>query len=326
MDINLSFATVASRLQMAPKELRAALRAEVQSQFVAIADDTKLKSSLIDTLRHEFQSNRELAAVIEAGAAAVRQNVLGYFRQEGLFDLDHVALVDVGWKGTLQDAIYRIMSSESGCPRLTEYYFGTSAYSQDTSPLNRKIPFFLFPSGKPGYGPLVELLLLADHGMTLSYECDGQSHYRAVTKEAGAHLADWGLSDYFDGIRDFSRLFAQSLSDYGTLFELHYDGAVPFLLDRFGSAEQSAAETLGDLPYCGNQEESYLRGMAPPFSAMDALKFICLPTQGRRDMTQWLEATYARSGWSARLILHCDPRLVLSAGGKALLAPRNGGH
>ncbi len=207
---------------------------------------------------------------------------------------------------------------------MTEYYFGTSCYSQNTSPLNRKIPFFLFPSGKPGYGPLVELLLLADHGMTLRYECDAGDRYRAVTKEEGAHLFDWGLSDYFDGIRDFSRMFAQSLNDYGTLFELHYDATVPFLLDRFGSAEQSAAETLGDLPYCGNQEESNLRRMAPPFSGMDALKYIFLPTQSRRDMTQWPEATDARSCWCARLILHCDLRVVLSAGGKALLAPRNG--
>ena len=302
MDNRLTVATVAGRVAMEPRALReSAGVAELPSDDSAVLDAAAVKS-----LRAAFLDQARLREAVESKAAAARGSVLAYFGQEGLLDGTPSALVDVGWKGTLQDAIYRIVQMAPEPYGLTEYYLGCTAYSGDTGPQNRKVPFFLHPSRRPGLGPMVELLLLADHGMTLGFEADARGRLQPLTKPEGAHPATWGLKDYFEGVCAFSRHFARGLREWGDLFETHYEALVPFLMERVASPDSLTAETLGALPYSGNQEESNLREMAPPFSAVQALRYVLSGKETRGAMTQWPAATRVRSAAVARAILVAD--------------------
>ncbi|MEM8867180.1 MAG: hypothetical protein AAGC73_02825, partial [Verrucomicrobiota bacterium] len=248
--------------------------------------------------------------------------VNAYYRQAGVFEMDKIALVDVGWLGTLQDAIHRVMSDEPDCPEITEYYFGCSKYSEDTVPSNQKKAFFLFPSKQPGYGPLFELILMADHGMTLGYQTDKDGNSHPILKEEGLHHLDWGLLDYFKGATHFTQVFANSLLRFGEYVEPCYDEVVPELIQLLKRGEINAAMTFGRLLYSGNQEEAHLREIAPAFSPAEALRFICSRKNKRRRMSQWSPASYTRSPKLSQWILLFDPLNFLSAFAQAFRASR----
>lgn len=306
MDNRLTVATIAGRLAMDPSALREA----AEAAGLPDRDAAVLSTESVERLRAAFLEKGALRSEVESNAAAARENVLAYFEQEGVFEGTPFAFVDVGWKGTLQDAIYRIVQTAPKPCALTEYYFGCTAYSGDTGPRNRKVPFFVHPSGRPGLGPMMELLLLADHGMTLGFAADEAGSFKPVTKSEGAHLESWGLEDYFEGARTFSRHVARGLTEWGALFETHYEAVVPFIMERIASPDALTADALGALPYSGNQEESNLREMAPPFSSSQALRYVLSGKEARGAMTQWYAASRRRSGALARAILAADPRTL----------------
>ncbi|MEM7790760.1 MAG: hypothetical protein AAF546_05105 [Verrucomicrobiota bacterium] len=313
MDTEFTLQTLASRLQTDVKGMVALFSPKVRTFAEQAGSQSVLGEEEVNLLKDEFLTNQALAQDVEKRAAEYRASVSAYYRQEGIFEKPEIALVDIGWLGSLQDALYRILRDQPDCPRVTEYYFGCSQYSEDTMPSNRKIPFFLFPSKRTGFGPLMELILLADHGMTLGYKRSSDGGMLPICNDAGAHLADWGLQDYFAGACDFTHVYAESLQKFGDLIEPAYDAVVPELIHLLRSAEPVAAITFGDILYSGNQEEDNLRAIAPPFTAVEALRYIFGSKASRQEQTQWGEASIKRSSRFVRFILFFDLRPILTA-------------
>ncbi len=66
----------------------------------------------------------ELRQSVSAAAAEQREALEAYLRQEGFFDGRRIALVDVGWRGSTQDALLAAFGGESGLASLRGYYLG----------------------------------------------------------------------------------------------------------------------------------------------------------------------------------------------------------
>lgn len=309
MDNALNVHTIARRIRMSCEDLRKNLKKDLLDAL-PVDDQSLLNNDQANALKAFFMEDLEIRQSIHAQSKSSRDKVIQYFEQEGLFEQNQVGFVDVGWKGTLQDAIHRITYTHKRELVINEYYFGVSEYSPMSSPKNKKTPFFLFPTSQPGYGPLFELLLLADHGMTLDFSQDDTGEWRADTKPADMQFKEWGLDDYFDGIRDFSAAFSESLAEFGSAIELHYHAIVPALIDLLAAPSKEMSACLGELPYSGNQEESNLRKMAPPFNISDSLLYWIRSEDERRAMTHWREATMQRSSLIPRILLRFDPRII----------------
>jgi hypothetical protein len=102
------------------------------------------------------------------------KNTVEYLRQEGLFESD-VVIVDVGWAGTMQHSLARLLKREGYKGKIEGYYFGMyhaakseeagiyhTFYFDFSNHINRKAQFD---------NKLFEIMLTAPHGMTLFYEC-----------------------------------------------------------------------------------------------------------------------------------------------------------
>lgn len=99
--------------------------------------------------------------------------VMGYLRQEGLFDGATVAIVDSGWTGSMQRSLRQLLQSGGYAGRIVGFYFGM--YAPPKSPEDGAY-FTWFFSGRdhllrkiPFNNNLFECLLSAPHGMTAGY-------------------------------------------------------------------------------------------------------------------------------------------------------------
>ena len=165
----------------------------------------------------------------------------------------------------------------------------------------------MFPSTRAGIGPVFELLLQCEHGTTLRYERSDGGKFIAVLKEAAQTQNDWSVASYAKGIRAFARIFSESLRDHPGV-ERCYPGVAPILIEKLQDADPEITHVLGDLLYCGDQEESHLRPCAPPFGSLQALRYLVSSSSTRGEMTQWFEGSYARSSLGGKLVLRLDPR------------------
>ncbi|MNJ12099.1 hypothetical protein D3C77_62810 [compost metagenome] len=102
---------------------------------------------------------------------------------------ENLVVVDVGWKGTIQDNLYALLSNGPASPvkSVTGYYIGLVAPGAASS-LNRKhgLLFSSIAGRTPRFHvfnenrALFEILLAADHGSAASYQIDADGSPHAV--------------------------------------------------------------------------------------------------------------------------------------------------
>lgn len=308
MDNLITFNIVAKRLQFDAATLISYVNVELRQAILDNGLDNRLTDPLIQRLQEELLGNASLKAKIEEEASAYRKVAICYFKQEALLQDSRIGFVDIGWRGTLQDAIFKIIRSEKPTFKLTSYYLAVTYFSANTSFENRKVPAYMYPSTRAGKGPILELLLQCEHGTTLRYAKDSNGQARPVLKSPSKYLERWGLDDYERGIRTFSRNLSQSLAANPSI-ETTYAAITPILIEMLEDATPEVAATLGDLYYSGDIEESNTRMFAPPFTVIRALKYIVSSTRQRSAYTQWFDGSYARSGLLPRILIQLDPRI-----------------
>lgn len=129
----------------------------------------------------------------EAERLARREAFITYLTELSAENLPTtLVIVDVGWKGTIQDNLYSLLCLNSDTPvrKVTGYYAGLVA-DGSSGPNNDKYGL-LFSSVKtpsPGYyvlnenRALFEIMLAADHGSIVSYETTANGHACAIQGE-----------------------------------------------------------------------------------------------------------------------------------------------
>ena len=119
------------------------------------------------TFKDHYEANRRLQ----------KEAFTGYLKSfEVPIEEEGIALVDVGWGGTMQECIYNFFNKKIP---VTGYYIGLKAiYNIEPDTKRFGLNFSLYPSHGPSYdilkanGQLYEQLLGAPHGSTLGYAFD----------------------------------------------------------------------------------------------------------------------------------------------------------
>lgn len=100
-------------------------------------------------------------------------NTIHYFKQEGLMDIDTVAIVDSGWTGSMQRSIRQLLNKSGVKPKIVGYYFGLYDTPNDEKDGIYKAWCFSKNSElkfKSSFcNNLFECMLSAPHGMTIDY-------------------------------------------------------------------------------------------------------------------------------------------------------------
>lgn len=127
-----------------------------------------------------------------------REACVGYLRQEGLFDVVPWAMVDVGWRGTMQYFLRRILQAHGG-PQPIGLYCGIcrSGMDADTGPREAYVAdertgcgftHHLYRLARP-----FEVFCSADHGTVRGYEPSGDG-FRPVLEGLSSGASRWDHS------------------------------------------------------------------------------------------------------------------------------------
>jgi len=203
-----------------------------------------------DLTRQERQTLRAivregtLRRVIERSTASKRELLRQYLKQEGLFDAGDWALVDVGWRGTLQKAL-GVMLQEANAATARGFYIGiiTDAFLGVTAPSLEascgRRDAYLFdertPRRVPTSGPtaahMIELFCTGTEGPVVGYERRGEQVTPVLAACANRPALDAGLPL----MRETILRFAEELSRSREL-----------LVDRKGDVRAACAAILDD--------------------------------------------------------------------------------
>ncbi len=176
-------------------------------------------------------ADSDFQEIVVRHALPARLLLRRYLEGQGFFGRQRVALVDIGWNGTIQNALEEAFGEDTDFPKITGLYlsfngslgyvFGTDEvkgilYDCRTSPVHHNV-FALFEE-------LFENAARALHGSTVGYrETDGRVNPVLRDDDAPERRAERGFDVYTTtlrrGVLDFATEFVKALRLAGYCFE-----------------------------------------------------------------------------------------------------------
>lgn len=172
----------------------------------SLADKSKIRDILAS-----LREDGKFRAIVDSSSKLMRENLGAYLNSEGFYSWEEVALVDVGWHGTIQECLEKYLSYGGSSPGVHGYYLGVDynsscIYSNKTGLLyDFRLPtvdgvcltFFRLA---------FEFSLRAGHGTTTGYEYEAGGTCRPVFRrdpnetDSYRHirLIQQGVADFAD--------------------------------------------------------------------------------------------------------------------------------
>ncbi|MCA9408162.1 MAG: HAD hydrolase-like protein [Candidatus Omnitrophica bacterium] len=310
----LSIRNVASRLSLSEEAL---LKEINQLCRRSIHADTILSEVEIQALKKVLKETLFVDQIL-ANAKKERELITGYLEQEGVFDNLPLGVVDLGWKGTIQDAIVTIvkLKNPNHSGQIQGFYFGIAEEAKYNSNIHLKNGFYFSPTGETKNCPvrwtgmrILEIFTSGDHGLTISYFKNKLGFWCPLLKEqVNRDALDWGLKELRMGIHNFVTYLPteikQDLKERN--FNWHQEMITKLFNQLMGFPTKSEAKAIGDYPFKSDQAEVYSVKFAPAFNLINAFKYGLIDEKYK--LTSWFKGTYLRSNKMERLIA----RMILS--------------
>lgn len=263
----LSSRIVLKRINFTPEEFAD----DIHEAGLLRGYDVHLTPSEIDQLKSVLFKNE--AKIIER-AEEFRHRLIGYLKQEGLSSEKSIGVVDIGWSGSLQYALSKVLHSSGSPSEIHGYYFGVkrrNLFSQNDTASGwftdyeapRKLDKEVY------IVPMTELFTAATHGGVDGYgHTDGVFHpiLRSEVNEPGAK---WGVHAQQAAMELLGQTLVESINSEGDLVNLSSDfldcaeeNYRKFLLDpSFDEAEAYCCYEDAE-----DQTEAYYSKLGEPFS------------------------------------------------------------
>ena len=268
---------VFARLEINPEKQRRLLESR---GFSANSWHQPLSSTQVERLADVLR-DPILSAKIKSDSEMKRDDLLLYLRREGIFEQAAIGVVDLGWRGSLKEALTQVckMAPEPIKPRIDGFYFALLGDGHRTGEgylgyLNSLRPDLL--GGFLFYMQLFEAFAAADHGQTRAY----QQGLPILSQQENRSVVEWGLPLLQAGILAFCQAYGSiEAEDYppseyleATLsaFELFYE-----------KPTHAEIEAWGTFPFSDQQVEGDLGTLLPAWNRSETIKAI-LTKEGRK--------------------------------------------
>ena len=170
---------------------------DIKSFFINVGLDVTKYSELLRKYNYQETTNiknienidkffEEIKPDIIENAKKEEENLLGYLKQEDLTGV--LAVADVGWEGTMQNALSSLSAKFGLDADITGFYMGQSQAAKKYADAGIKTEAYLFDYTTNGYDEvrpflnLFESLFLAQHGTTLKYEYNDNKYSPILDK------------------------------------------------------------------------------------------------------------------------------------------------
>ncbi|MBS7695782.1 MULTISPECIES: hypothetical protein [unclassified Chelatococcus] len=260
--------------------------------------DTPLlwKAGHITTLHSLLQRH---ASEVHAILKPAYDSILGYLEQEGLFADGKVAMIDMGWNGTMQRSLRKVGRSVRTDFEIAGFYYGLwptalanrfaagymeAAFANEFQSFNEQ-------SAVHGAVELLEELHSAPHGTVRGYEREGNGWKPALADSPGEKQQYQSVTRHFqDGVVEgIAELFNNGSYRGLTIDDLTVENAKAALAAVILSPSSAELDMLATLGHCSTFDHAAFNPVFPN----------SLPASPEERM-----AAFQRTGWRLGMLRH----------------------
>ncbi|MFC2157903.1 HAD family hydrolase [Acidobacteriota bacterium] len=265
--------------------------------------DFNLEDKYISELKKKFLEGCQLSKQILFKSKRKTELLSQYMKQEGFFDDVDYAVVDLGWKGSIQDALMRVLHNKRGNKKsFIGYYFACNFEAQKLGYFNINYEGFSYLPWN--ISRIVEIFASGDHGITLSYKRHGNGQVIPVLKEPeNSDAIEWGVKEFQESIVSFAENLPDFIYKTFSLSDSHsfVDNILGLLKLVTFNPDKRTALSLSKYYFKSGQAETYKRHFGPSLSIGQAI--MCWKHRHNDRMTSYLWGSFYRSPFLSKLII-----------------------
>lgn len=245
---------------------RAGISEEVQKKLFDKLHIQNVNSPLTDKQLKQLKEKLKKNPLFEKEALIYAKekyrNIYEYFVQEGFFEEKEYAIVDVGWMGSMQRHIKKILTHAGNYRNMHGYYFAMFErgkkedgqyhcfYFSKEFNNSRRVLF---------NNNLFECMCSANHGMTIGYNKNNEGITVPIFKN---YQDKWNVDLQLDTIEQFAKEFV-SINEWSNIGVDELPRLSKKLLMSFMIFPSlSEATAYGNIPFCDDFTENYLSNLA----------------------------------------------------------------
>lgn len=148
---------------------------DLENNNIKIDIDKILTISEHQTIQNILVNSSVYINILKSNASINYNLTVSYLKQEGLYDNNLIYIVDIGWAGSIQKYLEKIINIESPNAKIFAFYFGT-LYSKYLKNNEHKYKAWYFDNKKHHIARamfsvnIMESICTAPHGTTKAYE------------------------------------------------------------------------------------------------------------------------------------------------------------
>lgn len=243
------------------------------------------RSALIDSLLNTLG-----AAAAAEHFQTLRTDMLAYLAQHELSAArQDWAIVDLGWRGRMQESLARCLAGDSLAGTQSRGYY-LALLDRPHWPAGTHQAHCLWPGDAegicrdlPGPATLIELLCQADHGSTTGYRRDKTGQVLACySPDLDAELAAWGWATYRQSVLNFTdTLIATAANELASASATELSRcAFLFCRELFRYPPPAIARGFASMPFSDSADHEGSQAVAAPAGLIDSLLWVL--TLGKR--------------------------------------------
>ena len=201
--------------------------------------DRPIPDAHADAPFQRFLTSREVRAAFTVHRDAARAVLAHYLSYRGLMGLKRTALVDVGWKGSMQDNLVRAFEGEPRFPEVHGFYLAYTPHGPPLPPRSFKYGYLADLRRRDfeeadllRNTPIFEMVTTANHGSTVGYAPHPHAPHLPLPVLVHHDEEKRNVSRFFRqaqrGLFDYTRDFAR----VAPLLRFSADELKPGILDK----------------------------------------------------------------------------------------------
>lgn len=240
-----------------------------------------LGRSEFDSFCAKVRDSAVFREILSQKSEAAYPDTIGYIRQEGMQDYDTVGIVDLGWTGSLQMTLRRLLDSEHIQTRIIGFYMGM--LDKPPSKASSVYRTWLFDENdllvKSWFSHnLMECICSAPHGMTMGYQSYQGKIIPILAKAENP-------SEKSERIRSLIDRMIRPFDEKLTYQSRHKTIALRLLRKLMLSPTEAEAMALSCYRFCDDVGEQYHRSIVQSGKPSDFRKELLVIKPFYRDST-----------------------------------------
>lgn len=262
----------------------------------------ELSYQKVNLLKNKIFANAIYKKLLEEKSINAYNDITAYFKQEKIFDYEHIGIVDSGWTGSMQRSLRQIIEHYGKNVKITGFYFGMFNKPKDIK--DGEYCNWYFSENKNFWykvlfcNNVLECMLSAPHEMTIGYQQfnnkwqpiykkskDKASFYKLVNKQIK------GCIDYVnDSVKN------------ETLVNFNNDTALKesfkILCKFMVFAKKSEVDAYNEFLFCDDVSEEYSQSLAGKSQVKYLKNYLIIPRIIRKIFRRKLNDKFKGLFWA----------------------------